>query len=239
MRNHEIQVCVVTLASLLAFTQMATAQAANNASKTPQIQSAFSDKTATDSATPASVDKKGKKEKPVKTTPVFIEHGVLMVDGWAAKADLNYEINDIHYLYVWAPGMGTVVISNKQFPGATLEQNAFNGTTLTVKADNHEVQLICDHPMLGKKPEPAYVAVDKSYKPSSRYPEFGYGATSDAPYAWPGSLADAHPSRYAPPLPPALQPTIATKTTCSTMPDGLAGDCVTTALTMPPDKSSK
>jgi hypothetical protein len=237
LRNHEIKICSLTLASLLACTQLASAQAAA-APATPADVSPVPQQSSgtprTDSTAPVPVDKKARKEKPVKGTQVFIEHGVLMVDGWAAKADLNYDIADIRFLYVWAPGMGTVVISNKQFPGAILEENAFNGSTLTVKAGNHEVQLISDHPLLGKKPEPAFVAVDRSYKATTRYPEFGYGPTSDAPYAWPGSLADSHPSPYARPLPPSLKPAIATKTTCTTMPDGLAGDCVTTALTMSP-----
>jgi hypothetical protein len=175
---------------------------------------------------------KEKKEKPPKVTPLTIVHGVLTVDGWTAKADLNYAIPDVKFLYVWVPGTGTYVISNRAFPGATEVPDGFNGTMLTVTANKHKVQVVSDKQLLPKKKESAFVAVDSGYKDTARAPRLGYGDTSAAPYAYPGSLVNTSTSE-AVPIPTSMRPAVATKTTCETLSDGVKGDCTTTALTMP------
>lgn len=177
---------------------------------------------------------KVKKEKPPKLIPVNIVHGELTVDGLIAKAGLNFQILDLKYLYIWVPGLGTAVISNNPFPGATIEGGALDGNTLTVTVDGHTLQLTCDRPMLVtkdekreeikeekdeaklkpvKQPKPnkkdkplaMYVAIDRNWQKPSQYPEFGYGDLQKAPYSWPGTLADLNPNSKAPPLPDNLK----------------------------------
>jgi hypothetical protein len=157
---------------------------------------------------------------------------VLTVDGWTAKADLNYSIPDIKFLYVWVPGTGTYVISNRAFSGATEVVDGFNGTMLTVTAHQHKVQVVSDKQLLPKKKESAFVAVDSGYKDTARAPRLGYGDTSAAPYAYPGSLVNTSSTEEIP-VPASMRPAVATKTTCATLADGGQGDCKTTALTMP------
>jgi hypothetical protein len=144
--------------------------------------------------------------------PVTVERGVLTVDGWTGKARLNYSIMDLKFLYLWAPGIGTAVVSSQAFPNAQLQAGAFNGHTLTVSVAGHTLQLASDRNLLSGKEliKPAYVALDTVYVPEhSSYPAFGYGVTSKAPYAWPASMANytGDVSR-APPLPENLLPPV-------------------------------
>jgi hypothetical protein len=182
--------------------------------------------------------KKEKKEKPPKQIPVTVEHGVLTVDGWAGKADLNYQIADFKYFYLWAPGVGTVVVSTQIFPGSKYQAAVFDGGSMTVTAGEHQLQLTSDRRMLaGKKPVGAYVRVDPDAEAPSRYPQVGYGDTFKAPYAWPGSLADAKPNPNAPPLPEALKPTLQTTKICAPGANGQE-DCKVVAVPMSPGKRS-
>jgi hypothetical protein len=180
---------------------------------------------------------KAKKEKPPKQIPLTVEHGVLTVDGWAGKADLNYQIADFKYFYLWSPGVGTVVVSTQIFPGSKYQAAAFDGGTLTVAANGHQLQLTSDRRMLGKKPEGAYVRVDPDAEAPSRYPQVGYGESFKAPYSWPGSLADTHPNPNAPPLPEALKPTLQTTKMCAPASEGKE-DCKVVAVPMSTGKKS-
>lgn len=182
--------------------------------------------------------KKEKKEKPPKQIPVTVEHGVLTVDGWAGKADLNYQIADFKYFYLWAPGVGTVVVSTQIFPGSKYQAAVFDGGSMTVTAGEHQLQLTSDRRMLaGKKPVGAYVRVDPDAEAPSRYPQVGYGDTFKAPYAWPGSLADTKPNPNAPPLPEALKPTLQTTKMCAPGSGGKE-DCKVVAVPMSTGKKS-
>jgi len=147
-----------------------------------------------------------------KTMGMKIENGTLTVDGWTGKARLNYDISELKFLYVWAPGMGTTVISNQNFPGAKEEKDALKGNTLTVMtADNHQIQLTSDNPLLNKnkKSLSMWVATDPDFNLSSRYPALGYGSTAKAPYNWPGALPmtekDLKLIAHAPPLPKGME----------------------------------
>ena len=167
--------------------------------------------------------KKKKKEKAPKLTPVHIEQATLTVDGWTGKARLNYDIPDLKYIYVWAPGIGTAVVSNQKFPLGTEQKGAFNGTSLTVQVTGHTIQISSEKNLLkDKKPASAWVYVDSIYKAASRFPQMGYGNTKDAPYVWPGAK-DAPVEKGGivapPPLPAGMRPTIA-KPTC--LPAGAA-----------------
>lgn len=196
------------------------------ADTTAPAQAAAKAPGATDAAPAAKVDGKKvkvkkvkvKKEKPPKMIPLHIAEGTLTVDGWTGKARLNYDISDLKYIYVWAPGIGTVVASNVKFPMAKEEQGAFNQNNLTLDAGGHTIQISSENKLLkNKKPVSAWVYVDTTYHRNSGYPEMGYGAGKDAPYAWPGAKQislDKTGSVDAPPLPVGLRPTIA-KPSCT------------------------
>jgi hypothetical protein len=160
-------------------------------------------------------DKFKGKEKLPKQTPMDIVQGTLTVDGWTGKARMNYDIADLKYLYVWAPGVGTVVISNGWFEAGEIQLHAFAGNTLTINADGHTIQVTSEKPMLGKKQTSAFVYVDKTYTIPSRFPVMGYGGTDHPPYAWPGAknvqlAKNAKPANVIPPpLPVDLRPTLA------------------------------
>jgi hypothetical protein len=148
------------------------------------------------------------KEKKVKETPLSISRGVLTVDGMAGKAALNYDIADLKYIYFYAPGIGIAVVSNAPFPGAKEQPVAFDDKTLTVTVDGHTLQLASDKRLLGKKPESAFVLVDRDFRLPSKFPVMGYGPIRKPPYAWPGAKANeklAGPVE-PPPLPPSLIP---------------------------------
>lgn len=150
----------------------------------------------------------GKKEKPPKMIPVSIARGTLTVDGMTGKAALNYDIADFKYMYLYAPGIGVAVVSNLPFPGATEEKNAFVDGTLTVTVGEHTLQLASEKRLLGKKPEPAYVLIDRQFALPSRFPVMGYGTVRKAPYVWPGAKPNEHVAGLedVPPPPADLLP---------------------------------
>jgi hypothetical protein len=151
---------------------------------------------------------KVKKEKEPKKIPISVARGTMTVDGMTGKAALNYEIADLKYIYLYAPGIGVAVVSSEPFPGAVEQKKAFNLNTLTVTVEDHTLQLASERNLLGKKPESAYVLIDRTFTLPSRFPVMGYGTLRKAPYQWPGSrqntkLADAED---APPPPADLLP---------------------------------
>ncbi len=151
------------------------------------------------------------KVKPPKMTPVTISRGTFTVDGMIGKAELNYKIADFKFMYLYAPGIGTLVVSNEPFPGATLQKNAFNEKTLTIATGEHHLQVASDNNFLGKKPLPAYVLLDRNFLLPSPYPVVGYGVVTKAPYVWPGSHENADLKGAfvkPPPIPVNLQPVL-------------------------------
>ncbi|HEV2576531.1 MAG TPA: hypothetical protein VGU25_04915 [Acidobacteriaceae bacterium] len=151
---------------------------------------------------------KVQKEKEPKKVPVSVARGTLTVDGMTGKAALNYEISDLKYIYLYAPGIGVAVISNEPFPGAVEQKNAFTNNTLTVTIGEHTLQLASDKNLLGKKPESAYVMMDRQFTLPSRFPVMGYGTVRKAPYQWPGARANTKlADDDAPPPPADLLPT--------------------------------
>jgi hypothetical protein len=175
-----------------------------------------------------------KKVKPPKMIPVSIERGTMTVDGMTGKAALNYDIPDLKYIYLYAPGIGVAVVSNEPFPGATEQKNAFSNNTLTVTIEDHTLQLASDKRMLSKKPEAAYVLVDRGFKLPSIFPVMGYGTVRKAPYAWPGAKPNVRLADDAAPPPPAdLMPT-QLLTPCPTGQMRRAGPTVLPGQTAPP-----
>lgn len=157
-------------------------------------------------------DERGKKieakrDKEPKTVEITVTHGTFSVDGMTAKAGLNYEIKDFRYVYLYVPWIGTTVVSNAPFPGSKEQKDAFNDKTLTITVEDHTLQLYSDARLLEKKPQPAYVLVDREYKLPTSRPVVGYGATNHAPYSWPGSKDNkAVAGTDAPPLPENMKP---------------------------------
>jgi hypothetical protein len=151
-----------------------------------------------------------KKVKPPKMTPVSISAGTLTVDGWTGKARLNYDIADLKFIYIYAPGVGTTIVSQNPFPGAKETPQAFNGKTLSITVDGHPIQLYSEKLLLGKKPVAAWVVVDRGFQLPSKFPVFGYGATTKSPYTWPGAKASVASNgvMQPPPLPNDVRPTL-------------------------------
>jgi hypothetical protein len=171
-------------------------------------------------ATELGYDEHGKKlkvvkEKEPKMTPVSITRGTFTVDGMIGKAELNYNIADLKYIYMYAPGIGTLVVSNHPFTGGKEEKNAFNQKTLTVTTADHTLQVASDDFLLGKtlgkKPSSAYVLLDRDFALPTPYPVVGYGGLLKAPYVWPGShenVALKGAFVKPPPIPVNLQPVL-------------------------------
>ncbi|MHB1700704.1 MAG: hypothetical protein ACYCSN_11345 [Acidobacteriaceae bacterium] len=147
--------------------------------------------------------KKAKQPRPVR---ISIERGTLTVDGLTCKAALNYKIASVHYLYMYVPDAGTIIVSRSPFPEATEQRNAFHGQGLTVEAGGHVAELYSENTLLSKKHASAWVRLDRSAGLLSRYPMFGYGENTEAPYSWPSAMP-APPEEGvadAPPLPPSM-----------------------------------
>ena len=167
-------------------------------------------------ATDMGYDEHGKKikvhkEKEPKKVPVIISRGTFTVDGMIGKAELNYNIADLKYVYLYAPGIGTLVVSNRPFAGSKEEKNAFNQKTLTVTTGDHTLQVASDDLLLGKKPMSAFVLVDRAFNLPSPYPVMGYGTVLKAPYVWPGGRPNEDLKGAfvkPPPIPVNLQPVL-------------------------------
>ncbi len=172
-------------------------------------------------ATELGYDEHGKKlhahkVRPPRMTPMTISRGTFTVDGMIGKAELNYQIADFKYLYLYAPGIGTLVVSGQPFTGGKEEKGAFDRNTLTVTAGDHVLQLASDQWLLGKKKRaaPAFVMLDREFNLPSSFPVVGYGSTLKTPYEWPGSHENA-PLKDAfiqpPPVPADLRPVMLLK----------------------------
>ncbi len=151
-----------------------------------------------------------KKVKPPKMTPISITAGTLTVDGWTGKARLNYDIANLKFLYIYVPGIGITLVSQNQFPGAKAQSGAFNDKTMHITVDGHPIELTSERRLLGKKPQTAWVAVDRGFLLPAKFPVLGYGTTTKPPYAWPGSkgYTAADGAVQAPDLPTDLRPTL-------------------------------
>jgi len=147
------------------------------------------------------------KVKPPKMTPVSIAQGTYTVDGVIGKAELNYDIANLKYIYLYAPGIGVVVVSNEAFPGAKAQENAFSDKTLTVNVGDHTLQLYSEKRLFAK-PVAAYVMVDREFVLPSKFPVMGYGELRAPPYAWPGAkqVQVAAGPVVPPPIPVNLRP---------------------------------
>jgi hypothetical protein len=180
---------------------------------------------------------KFKKCKPAKMkvprmTPVTVSEGTLTVNGMIARVGINDQIPDLKYLYFWVPYTGVVIVTDKPFPGAIEQKEAFHAKGLTIKVPSknpdpaltQSIELYSDDYLLknDRRPLSAWVLLDSSITnpadissdPHFKGPIFGWGDSAAAPYAWPGSLP-TDPKKHtalAPPIPVNLLPILAKKT---------------------------
>jgi hypothetical protein len=115
--------------------------------------------------------------------PLRVQNGVLTVDGMTARTGVNLRIADLHYLYVAIPGAGTMVIAERPFAGAHVEEGAFRGSSLTVTAGGSRVQLTAANRFRSSRA--AYVRFDREVAETLALPAVSYGDAAKVPAIWP------------------------------------------------------
>lgn len=111
-----------------------------------------------------------------------IQRGVLTVDGMTVRTGLDFRISNMRYMYVYVPGAGTTVISERPFGGALEERAAFRGKTLTVNAGGSRLQLTSANKMRGS--HSAYVRFDRGEVDGVNMAMVGFGNAALAPAVW-------------------------------------------------------
>ena len=139
--------------------------------------------------------------------------GVFTVDGMVAKLQLNYDVNGVHYIYLFVPGVGTAVVSAVADPDAVLTQASYKNMALSFSVGDHRfnltgVTLASDK---GTAPAHLYVRLDRSAWRLNRNPMLGFGNAPAQPYVWPGALPlstanQIEDSEVVPPVPASLLP---------------------------------
>ena len=164
---------------------------------------------------------------PKRTISTDIRDGILTVDGLAVKADLNYDIQGAPYLYFFLPGIGTAVVARDRMPNSLPEKDGFLGSTLTIHAFGHVIELSNANVIAEKKKnETACVSLDNDFTRADHMPMVGFGNAMSAPYQWPAAkeMPRADQASGAPPLPPSALPRMESSTTATMPPvQGSAG----------------
>jgi hypothetical protein len=117
-----------------------------------------------------------------RTHPLTIRRGVLTVDGLTVKSGLSYRVADLRYMYVYVPGTGTTIISERPFGGAEEQRGAFRGRTLTVSAGGNRLQLTAANRM--RWSHSAFVRFEAGAGAGARTPQIGFGEAALAPAVW-------------------------------------------------------
>lgn len=125
--------------------------------------------------------------------PLTIQHGVLTVDGLTVRTGLSLRVADMRYMYVYVPGVGTTLISERPFGGALEQRSAFHGRTLTVSSGGNRLQLTSAKRMRGS--HSAYVRFDGGVVAGVRRPMVGFGRAALAPAVWEQDDSDGWTSR--------------------------------------------
>ncbi len=115
--------------------------------------------------------------------PLKVQSGVLTVDGLTVKTAVDLQISRFHYLYIYVPGSGTAVISERPFAGAREQKAAFHGNTLTVLAGDRRLQLTASNRLRGT--HAAFVRFDHGMGPGTRVPAVSFGDGAMVPAIWP------------------------------------------------------
>ncbi len=120
-----------------------------------------------------------------------VREGIYSVDGLVGKVKLNYDVRGASYLYFFAPGLGTAVVSLEPSQDGVSAPGAYHDGELTMRVGEHTFNLTGVESLVddkGKQPGQLYVRLDRSAWRLSRGPMLGFGAASQAPYEWPGAL---------------------------------------------------
>ncbi len=118
-----------------------------------------------------------------KPHPLHLKNGIYTVDGLTAKTTVNLQIANLHFLYLYVPGSGTAIVSEKPFLGATEQKAAFRGNTLTVLAGSRHLQLTSATRLRGTRT--AFVRFVPGAGPGTRFPAVSYGDAAEVPAIWP------------------------------------------------------
>ncbi|MFP5233604.1 MAG: hypothetical protein ACLGQX_13405 [Acidobacteriota bacterium] len=151
---------------------------------------------------------------PSRLISAQVSDGVLTVDGMVGKIDLNYLIDHAGFLYFFEPGVGTAVVSLSPLAGSEKIPNGIAGARLAFTVEGHSFELSDAKPLLSrhknKQKADIYVRLDTSTVALSRFPQMGYGNTTESPYVWPLSAPEPVTSvKYAvtpPPMPSSVLP---------------------------------
>lgn len=142
-----------------------------------------------------------------------VRDGVYTVDGMVAKVQLNYDVNGVHYLYMFVPGIGTAVIAAVADPDAVTVEAKLEGNNLSFSVGDHRYMLtgVALATSKGSAPEHLFVRLDRAAWRLNRRPMLGFGDVRQMPYQWPGALAtssnaQAEESQVVPPMPASLLP---------------------------------
>jgi hypothetical protein len=142
-----------------------------------------------------------------------VRDGVYTVDGLVAKVRLNYDVNGVSFLYLFAPGVGTAVISAESEPKAVVSSATLKENELSFTVGEHRFNLTGVALSTGKGSAPAHlnVRLDRAAWGLNRQPMIGFGDAAVMPYQWPGALTAAAPpapesAEVLPPVPVTLLP---------------------------------
>lgn len=155
-----------------------------------------------------------------------VRDGVYTVDGMVAKVRLNYDVNGVSFLYLFAPGVGTAVISAENDSKAVVTSATLKENELSFSVGEHRFNLTGVALSTGKGSAPAhlYVHLDREAWSLNRRPMIGFGDVAAMPYQWPGALstvATTQPEQtemVVPPVPASLLPSTRTVTPRATTP---------------------
>jgi hypothetical protein len=215
------QTVLAIVAAGLISTQPAFAQSSGPSYSGAEVAATTSEATApapnVSKATAEAAKRRAKeeRERPVPFDKQFsakVTSGMLVIDGLVAKVQLNYDIHRAGYMYFFVPGEGIVVVSRVKMPDAIEVKDAIQGSTVAFNIGGHSLELTSNASLEGGLLEAhdVYVWLDKETILLSRTPEFGYGNTRLAPYAWPLSKAERKDNSVhfvvPPPMPANLLP---------------------------------
>jgi hypothetical protein len=144
---------------------------------------------------------------PNQLITAHVRNGVLTIDGMVGKVQLNYDIERTGFMYFFVPGVGTAVVSMEPMADAVKVPDAFDGDTLAFTAGGHSFELSSEGNLLSKRKKQAkadvYVRLDSATVALGRYPQMGFGDTTEPPYVWPLSeVAPQEKVEYVVPPPP-------------------------------------
>lgn len=155
------------------------------------------------------------------TTPnqlitAHVRNGVLTIDGMVGKIELNYDIERTGFMYFFVPGVGTAVVSMEPLADAVKVPDAFDGDKLAFAVGGHTFELSSEGNLLSRKKKlskaDVYVRLDSATVALGRYPQMGYGDTTEPPYVWPLSELPPTPKEKVayvvtpPPMPASVLP---------------------------------